>query len=239
MPITIDLVDSYADQSHLDKAFGYFTYVDETFSTYKPNSEIEKIKRGEISAEQYSPDVRRIFALAEITKQETDGYFDIGPLSTCDPSGIVKGWSIFQVAELLAHLGLQNYFVDAGGDIEVRGLNSDGGPWQIGIRHPFENENIVKALSLTNQGIATSGNYVRGNHIYDPKTRSNLDEIVSISVVGPSVYEADRFATAAYAMGKQGIHFIESRPGLEAYMIDSHGVATFTSQFDSFVTTGV
>ena len=58
------------------------------------------------------------------------------------------------------------------------------------------------------------------------------DEIASITVVGPDIYDADRFATAAFAMGRDGIAFIESRPGLEGYAIDRDGVATMTSGFN-------
>ncbi|MBE2272423.1 MAG: FAD:protein FMN transferase, partial [Anaerolinea sp.] len=62
-------------------------------------------------------------------------------------------------------------------------------------------------------------------------TADALDEIVSITVVGPDVLEADRFATAAFAMGRMGIYLIESLPDFEGYMIDRNGQATFTSNF--------
>ena len=61
------------------------------------------------------------------------------------------------------------------------------------------------------------------------------DEIASVTVIGPDVYEADRFATAAFAMGRDGAAFLESQPGLEAYVIDRAGVATMTSGFTGFV----
>jgi thiamine biosynthesis lipoprotein len=81
-------------------------------------------------------------------------------------------------------------------------------------------------------GIATSGTYRRGQHIYDPhNTGAPLAEIVSISVIGPNVYEADRFATAAFAMGGQGINFIENLKGFEGYMINKDGIAIQTGGF--------
>ncbi len=81
-------------------------------------------------------------------------------------------------------------------------------------------------------GIATSGSYRRGQHIYNPhNANAPLTEIVSISVIGPNVYEADRFATAAFAMGKQGINFIENLKGFEGYMINKDGIAVQTSDF--------
>jgi thiamine biosynthesis lipoprotein ApbE len=60
-------------------------------------------------------------------------------------------------------------------------------------------------------------------------------DVVSLTVIGPNVYEADRFATAAFAMGKKGIYFIEQLPGFEGYMIDTSAQATYTSGFERYV----
>jgi thiamine biosynthesis lipoprotein len=57
---------------------------------------------------------------------------------------------------------------------------------------------------------------------------------MSLTVIGPNVCDADRFATGAFAMGEAGIRFIEGLPGFEGYMIDAHGVATYTSGFERF-----
>ena len=91
----------------------------------------------------------------------------------------------------------------------------------------------VKIVYLSGQGIATSGTYARGQHIINPlEPNVPITEIVSLTVIGPNVYEADRFATAAFAMGKSGIEFIENLEGFEGYMIDSQGIATYTNGFD-------
>jgi thiamine biosynthesis lipoprotein len=60
------------------------------------------------------------------------------------------------------------------------------------------------------------------------------EEIVSLTVIGPNIYEADRFATAAFAMGEKGILFIEDLAGFEGYMINHEGLATFTSGFKEY-----
>jgi thiamine biosynthesis lipoprotein len=76
---------------------------------------------------------------------------------------------------------------------------------------------------------------VRGAHIYNPfAPAQEITDVVSLTIIGDDVLEADRFATAAFAMGKSGIEFIQSTPGLEGYMIDKSGVATFTSGFSSY-----
>jgi FAD:protein FMN transferase len=94
----------------------------------------------------------------------------------------------------------------------------------------------VKVLSVTDCGVATSGTYVRGQHIYNPKQAGQLiTDIVGLTVIGPDIYEADRFATAAFAMGRESIQFIERLDGFEGYMIDRDGQATFTSGFTRYV----
>jgi thiamine biosynthesis lipoprotein len=235
MPITVEIMDSTASQNDLNSVFDYFTTVENRFSTYKDNSEIAKINRGELSAAHYSEDMKTILALSEQTKQETDGYFDIQHNGTCDPSGIVKGWSIQKAATLLKQQGFQNFYIDAGGDIQVAG-KKNGNLWCVGIRNPFNHNEYVKVLALGDKGVATSGTAIREQHIYDPfQQNTPLTEISSLTVIGPNIYEADRFATAAFAMGRKGIHFIASLQGFEGYMIDTQVQATFTSGFERYV----
>jgi thiamine biosynthesis lipoprotein len=236
MPVILEVVDSTVTGKTFDDVFDYFGYVDRKFSTYKQDSEISLINRNELTLDESSDDMKTIFMLAEQTRLETDGYFDIERKGIYDPSGIVKGWAIYNAAEILRQACFENYFIYAGGDIQVSGKNEQGQDWRIGIQNPFNPAEIVKVLSIQNCGIATSGTYVRGQHIYNPK---NPDEpikgIVSLTVIGPNIYEADRFATAAFAMESAGINFLEKLEGFEAYMIDQHGTATYTSGFERYV----
>lgn len=235
MPVTVEIIDPTASADVLDAVFHYFEYIDAKFSTFRDDSEISLINRRELALERSSADMQTIFALAEQTRQETDGYFDIARDGRFDPSGIVKGWAIWNAAELLRQKGFENFYVDAGGDIEAAGKNGHGENWRVGIRNPFDLTEIVKVLSVTNCGVATSGTYVRGSHIYNPKTTAALvTPVVSLTVIGPNVYDADRFATAAFAMGREGILFIESLEGFEGYRIDEDRRATFTRGFERY-----
>lgn len=236
MPITVEVVDTTVTEADIEKVFAYFRAVDETFSTYKEHSEISRINRGELDEEAYSDEMKTILALSEQTRRETQGYFDIRHRGLLDPSGIVKGWAILQAANLLKAAGFANFYIDAGGDIQVAGKKA-GNPWRIGIRNPFNRHENVKVLAITNRGVATSGTAIRGQHIYNPHQADKPlpNEIVSLTVVGPNVYEADRFATAAFAMGKKGIYFIEKLAGFEGYMIDATAHAMFTSGFERYV----
>jgi thiamine biosynthesis lipoprotein len=236
MPVTLEVVDPGVTRQTFEAVFAYFEYVDRKFSTYKHDSEISMINRQEITLAQSSEDMQAVFTLAEQTRQETGGYFNIDRNGLYDPSGIVKGWAIDTAAGILRQAGFDNYYVDAGGDIQVSGKNSQGQDWIVGIQNPFNPREIVKVLSVHNCGVATSGTYVRGLHIYNPKNDDQpITGIVSLTVIGPDIYEADRFATAAFAMGSAGILFIEELAGFEGYMIDQHGLATYTSGFEKVV----
>ncbi len=235
MPISIEVRGEGAREA-MEAAFAYFIGVDERFSTYKDTSEISRINRGELSEAQWSDEMREVFTIAKATRAQSDGYFDIRrPDGSIDPSGVVKSWAIKNAAEIITKAGCTDFLIDAGGDIAMSGTDLNGDHWSVGIRNPFKRDEIVKVMYPKGFGVATSGSYIRGAHIYDPHDpKRPLDEIVSITVVGPDVLEADRFATAAFAMGPRGIRFIEKMPDLEGYMIDKNGIATMTSGFEFF-----
>jgi thiamine biosynthesis lipoprotein len=235
MPITVD-IGGDTDGSLTNRVFDYFDRVDRRYSTYRVDSEVEAINRGEIASAAYSGEMREILDLAQRTKKESGGYFDIARGDgTIDPSGVVKGWAIRNAASLVSEAGVDNFFIDAGGDIQSAGHNGAGRPWRVGIRNPFNEQEVVKVVVPNGRGLATSGSYVRGHHIYDPHDRDRkLTDIVSLTIIGSDVLEADRFATAAFAMGRDGIDFIEQRAGLEGYAIDADGTATMTSGFGAF-----
>lgn len=236
MTITVEIIDPRAAQSDLDDIFGYFIHVDQKFSVFKETSEISLINSGKIKKGDYSEEMEDVLYLSEETRKETNGYFDIRSKNGgLDPSGLVKGWAISQAAGLIRKKGFEDFYVDAGGDIEVSGRNQDGALWRVGIRNPFNVEENAKVLALSNRGIATSGIYLRGQHIYDPHQRGKgIEGVASLTVIGPDAYEADRFATAAFAMGEKGIGFIEARDGLEGYLIKLDGKAVLTSGFEQY-----
>jgi len=245
MPVHLEIVTEGIEQELYEGIFDYLTEVDERFSTYKEESEISRINRSEIESAAYSKEMKEIFVLAERTSQETNGYFNVRtPAGIIDPSGIVKGWAIQNVADLLLERGITDFYIEIAGDIQTNGLNSEGKEWSIGIRNPFAEDEIVKVVYPKGKGIATSGTYARGAHIYNPlalglSLGSAPDIFSSLTVIGPNIYEADRFATAAFAMGMKGMDFLEELPGFEAYAIRDRAEdgAVLTSGFDTYTIT--
>ena len=232
MPVSIEIDDENVSIDIFEKAFAYFEYIDEKFSPFKKNSELSQMNRGEIDEKKLSADMQEVLRLSAETKKLTNGFFDIndrdGKINT---SGLVKGWAIYNATKIIREQGIKKFYVEAGGDIQAEGKS-----WKIGIKNPFDQNQIVKAVNIKNKGIATSGTYIRGQHVYNPfeKEKEILD-VVSLTVIAPNIYEADRFATAAFVMGKGGIDFIEKLDGFEGYMIDCGGVATMTSGFEKYV----
>ncbi len=237
MPISTEIADPTATADDLAAVFAHFTAVDERYSTYKATSEISRINRGELAITDASEEMQEVLALCEQTKIETRGYFDIRTTDgTMDPSGLVKGWAIQGAADLLDRRGFRNFFVEAGGDLQPRGRNAEGRLWRIGIRNPFKADEIVKVVLPGDRGVATSGTQMRGQHIWNPHDRTaTFTDLASMTVIGPNVYEADRFATAAFAMGRDGFAFIAAIPGFDVYQIDGRGIATMTPGFAALI----
>lgn len=231
----INVIDVGVTEEDINEVFSYFHYIDKKFSTYKKDSEISQINRGELKEWDYSVDMKKILKLSEETKKETDGFFDINFNGILDPSGLVKGYAVFSGAEILKKKGFRDYFVEIAGDIQVEGKNERKDNWKVGIQNPFNLDEIIKVVRLSNKGIATSGNYIRGTHIYNPKEKRFAEEIAGITIIGPNVYEADRFATAVFAMGEEGIVFLEKLKGFEGYMVKKNKKAIMTSGFEEYL----
>lgn len=235
MPITIELRDSFAKRADIGEIFSFFEEVDRMFNTFKSNTEISRINEKKITPARWSDDMREVISLCIRTREETKGYFDHEKDGKIYPLGMVKGWAIHRAALMLQQKGYEHFYIEAGGDLEACGMKENR-PWRVGIQNPFNTKEIVKVLQVSGAGVATSGSYRRGNHIYNPHDKhEKLNEVISLTVVGPNALEADRMATAAFAMGEKGIEFIESVAGLEGYQIDRAGQATMTRGFSNYV----
>lgn len=231
MPVTVEFVDAVAE-SVLDSVFADFRHLDEVFSTYRPESAVSRINRGELTVEKSGDLVRQAVALCRSYELETRGAFSAWAGGVFDPSGLVKGWAIDRSGSILSAGGCRNFFVDGAGDVLASGMNGEE-PWRVGIRHPWQRDRVVRVVLAGDLAVATSGTYEKGFHILDPATGRGAREFVSFTVVGPDMVQADVYATAGCAMGAAGLEFLLSRRGYEAYAIDSDGIATYTPGFDA------
>jgi thiamine biosynthesis lipoprotein len=226
----IDVASTTAGEDELntgiDECRKYFYFVDEVFSTYKPESEVSRLRAGKIKLEECHPDLQEVWALCEYAREVSDGYFDpwcvVGGF---DPSGYVKGWAADKGIAILKKHGAENIQINCAGDLSLAGGLENGLPWNIGIRHPEEAHTVVKIFDIMDGAIATSGTYERGSHIRDPHTGLIALGARSATVYGPDGGLADALATAMVVAGRDGAYLL-MKPELEAYncwVIDRHG----------------
>jgi thiamine biosynthesis lipoprotein len=222
MPVVVDVRDRSVDGTAVERVFEWLRIVDATFSTYRDDSEISLINRGELALSEAHEDVRSVLARCEELRAETKGYFDVrAAADELDPSGLVKGWSVDRAAAILDEAGIRNYAVNAGGDIRLRGAALPQPRWRVGIQHPLRPDRLAAVVESNELAVATSGEYARGAHVLDPHTRRPPSGVLSVTVAGPELGTADAYATAAFAMGADLVpHWTARLPlGYEALTI--------------------
>ena len=229
MAVSIDIRDTGAPPTAVPAVVEWLHHVDATFSTYKLDSPISALGRGELSFAGVSEEVRDILRRCEDLRIETDGAFDAFAVpapngTSLDPSGLVKGWSIEQSATILETYGCRNFCINAGGDIALRGSPAPGEEWLIGIRHPDDRQAMAIVVAGADRlAIATSASYERGAHIIDPFTGAPIAELASVTVTGPDLTLADAYATAVYVMGEVGLEWLADQSGYDGCVITHEG----------------
>ncbi|MEO7260555.1 MAG: FAD:protein FMN transferase [Jatrophihabitantaceae bacterium] len=118
---TIDIRDAGSWTDAVCEVVSWLHQVDAVFSTYKPDSDISRIRRGELRVTEAHPDVFTVLDLCAQVQTRTGGYFTAMPSGRLDPTGLVKGWAIERASELLRQHGSPNHAVNGGGDLRVAG----------------------------------------------------------------------------------------------------------------------
>jgi FAD:protein FMN transferase len=226
-PVSLRVDDRDVPAGAADAVFAWLRAVDERFSPFEPDSEVRRLDRGALSRAEVSPDLAEVLALCEEYRRASGGAFDARlPGRGLDPCGVVKGWSVQRAADLLAAAGARRFVLNAGGDVVA-----SGGPWRVGVRHPERAGRLCAVLELTDGAAATSARYERGDHIVDGRTGRPATALLSLTVVAPTLTEADAVATAAFAMGADGVGWAAARPGCEVFAVDADRQVLRTAGF--------
>ena len=204
----------------IDIAQEYFHHIDRVFSTYKSDSVVSQLRRGEISIEKCSDEVKEVWQECLRARELTTGAFDPwAVVGGFDPSGFVKGWAAQKACDLIASQGVESVLVNAGGDIAMQGgqlIDGQLTPWQIGIRNPANPTEMVHTIEISNGSVATSGTYEKGSHIVDPWTGLIAIGGTSATVWGADAGMCEAMATALIVSGKDGARWF-SQPALAEY----------------------
>lgn len=230
---SIDVREPGVDPATVQQVIEWLHHVDATFSTYRPESPISRLGRGEIDRADCSAEVTLILDRCDALQTWTGGYFSMYPAGRLDPSGLVKGWAIERASDLLSAAGSVNHCVNGGGDVQCAGEPQPGQPWRIGIAHPLQPGTLVDVVTGTDIAVATSGSAERGAHVIDPHTGRPPSGLVSLTVVGRRLSRVDAYATAAFAMGPRARDWITALPEYWGLAVESDGSTWRTPEWSA------
>lgn len=165
-------------------------------------------------------------------------------------NAIAKGYTVDVIADFFDKKKINNYLIEIGGEVRVKGKNPKKMLWRIGVDKPEDGNKIPgSALSaiirLNNKALATSGNYrnyyvkdgIKFAHTIDPETGYPVQhQLLSTTIVTDKCAVADAFATACMVKGlDKSIEMVENDRQIEGFFIfnDKNG------KFRIYVTNGL
>lgn len=142
--------------------------------------------------------------------------------------GIAKGYIVDMASEVLSKHHIENYLINAGGDIRTMGRRQDGKPWTVAVQDPLKKQQYPDKIHMTDGAIATSGNYEvyfdrekMFHHIVNPATGFSPNASTSVSVLAETAMDADALSTSVFVMQpERGIRFVNSLPKCECLVVE-------------------
>ncbi|MDF2571476.1 MAG: rane-associated lipoprotein involved in thiamine biosynthesis, partial [Sporomusa sp.] len=149
-----------------------------------------------------------------------------------DLGGIGKGFASDRFMEIFKEHGINSAFSNVGGNVSTLGNKPDGSPWNVGIRHPRQ-DNLLGAVAVTGKAVVTSGDYERYfidrkgkrfHHILNPITGYPAESgLISVTIVADSAMTADALSTAMFVAGlERGLAILAKEPASEAVLVDEY-----------------
>ncbi len=218
-------------QDALAQAVALLHHVDRLFSTYRTESAVSRLRRGEADLHALPPEVTEVLQLCAEAEARTGGAFSSRPDGLPDPTGLVKGWAVERAAALLMDAGAAGCCVNGAGDIRLRGESAPGQPWRVGIADPRSQGRVLTVVAGFDLAVATSGITERGTHITDPRDGSRPTHLLAATVTGPSLAWADAYATAAVVLGPAAKGWIDEVDGYELLTVGPGGATANTARF--------
>ncbi len=226
-----DGIEPEAAQPYFEEAAHVLHEADRVFSTYKHDSPLSRLRRGEMALGEAPPEVAEVLDDCRHARELTGGWFDPWALpGGVDPTGRVKGWAAGRALGVLVAAGTDGALVNAAGDLASHGVVAPGQPFRIGIADPARPHTLVGVVTLDG-ALATSGTYERGSHLLNPHTHVRESAVASASVLGPDPGLADALATALCVGGRAVLERVESLAGYEALLIDHDGSHHLSAHF--------
>jgi thiamine biosynthesis lipoprotein len=222
LPVSVALRGRHEDGPEADAAWAAVVAdlreVDRVFSTYREDSFVSRLDRGEVIAADGPPEVAEVLALGERARQQSAGAFDVLRDGHLDPSGVVKGWAVERAARHLRALDDTDFCLSAGGDMVVHVAHPNRPDWRIGIEDARDPLRLVAVVALREGAVATSGLAHRGAHVVDARTGRPPRHLTSVTVVAAGLTDADIDATSALALDAGATTWLAARPGRTSYL---------------------
>ena len=204
-----------ADQTSIEAgaraAFDELDRLEAMFSTFRADSEISRVNRGLLHLLDCPGEMIDVLDACTWLEHASGGAFCAHPPERpglVDPAGFVKGWATERAGDVLGQAGLDAWCLTVGGDVQTHGRPTGGGRWLVAVADPLSPGEIVATLALDGGAIATSGTAERGAHLWDGRTGRRADALASMTVTGPHLAWVDALATAAFAMGPEGVDWV-------------------------------
>jgi thiamine biosynthesis lipoprotein len=227
MPISLALRGRHADDARgraaWAEAVAALRDVDRVFSTWREDSWVSRLGRGEVAVEDCPAEVAEVLALGEAARAQSQGAFDVRATGRLDPSGVVKGWAVERAARPLRHLDDTDFCLSAGGDMVCHVADPARPAWRIGIEDPHHLERYVGVVHVARGAVATSGLNHRGAHVVHGRTGAVPARAASVTVIGEDLVWADLDATAALAMDGEAARWLAGRPGRQGLVVWADG----------------
>ena len=211
----------------------HFEAIENRFSLYRPDSELNRVAADTLSLMDSSPELREVYADALRWRNATNGAFTPHrPDGVIDLDGIVKAVAIDRAGAVLDEAGLGDWCVNVGGDILCRGTQSDGNPWTIGIVDPADRQSLLCSIVLAvgRRAVATSGRAERGDHIWRDGRHTDA-QFRQVTVVADDIITADVLATAIVSGGSALLDEITEHWSVDVLTVDSEGSLRATPGF--------
>ncbi|MFT6141415.1 MAG: thiamine biosynthesis lipoprotein [Psychromonas sp.] len=207
---------------------------------FGPNKKANKIPSAQLIAEKQKIVGSHYLSVNgnTISKEIPELYVDL--------SAIAKGYGVDVIAAYLQEMGINNYLVDIGGELSLKGQKPQNNPWIVAIERPLEGQSVQRVINVGDNAIATSGDYrnyfesdgVRYSHTIDPNTGKPIShKLVSVTVIHNSSMMADGLATVLTVLGPDAGLAFAKKYHLAVYLLVKEGDNIreyYTSEFIPF-----
>lgn len=200
-----------------------------TFSPFRADSDISRLRRGELSLADADPQVTEVADACRRLEAATGGRFSANAGGVFDPTGYVKGWATDRaagrhLAPLLDQTGVIAVGVNVGGDLRVWTAPGADWSWGIGIADPVRTGEVLATVDLRNGAVATSGTAERGAHLIDPRTGAPVSGPVGATAVADDLTTADAWATALAVAADEEQGWLWDAPLRSAMSVTASGI---------------